>query len=414
MILEVRLANFFSIKDEVVLDLRGVRLNSAQARALEKNIISEDKMAALKSVILFGANASGKSNIIKAMRFCFGLILNSQNNHSGTVFMFQPFKYDGFTERPSSFFIRLLIDNVEYEYSFTLNRTRIISETLRYYPHGRVSKVFSRDELTGSSKKEKYQFGSQISRPLDIAESTSEKTLFLSRAAQMDREIARILYDYFYSSLIQDLIPLEDPRTDQIFKNHKEIIISSLRNSGSDITDIYFAGNHASPGGTLFHINEPAGVYSVSHRQEIPSINIVSYHKSNKELPFNFISEESAGTIKLFRLLITVIDAAANNRILIIDELDQHLHPLLTEYILQLFHESSSAQLISSMHSTFLLDLKKLRKDQIYFCSKKDDASTDLYSLADFTDFRETMDAEKAYLMGRFSAVPLTGIASMR
>lgn len=409
MILELRLANFFSIKEEVVLDLRGARLNSAYARTLEKNLISRNDSAALKSVILFGANASGKSNIIKTLRFCFGLILNSQNNHSGTIFNFQPFKFDGFHEKPSHFFIRFILNEVEYEYNFSLDRFKIISEALKYYPNGRISKVFTRNELTGNSKRDKYQFGSQISRPLDVAESTSEKTLFLSRAAQMDRELARNIFEYFLTSLVQDLIPIEDPRTELLYTTHKETVINALKNSSSDITDIHIIRNTAQNEGNFYHINEPASLYSASHMREVPGVNVISYHGRNSELPFNFLSEESAGTIKLFRLLITVIDAAANNKIMIVDEFDQHLHPLLTEYILRLFHESSSAQLIASMHSTFLLDLKKLRKDQIFFCSKKTDASTDLYSLADFTDFRETMDAEKAYLMGRFSAVPLTG-----
>ncbi len=95
-----------------------------------------------------------------------------------------------------------------------------------------------------------------------------------------------------------------------------------------------------------------------------------------------------------------------NDKILLIDEIEKSLHTKIVEYIINLFHISNSAQLIFTTHSTNLLDLSKFRKDQIFFTNKKDDSSTDLYSLFDYKDFRETMDLEKSYLQGRFDAIP--------
>jgi AAA15 family ATPase/GTPase len=104
--------------------------------------------------------------------------------------------------------------------------------------------------------------------------------------------------------------------------------------------------------------------------------------------------------------MLTVIDIVKNNKILLIDEIETSLHSKIVEYIVELFHASNSAQIIYTTHNTNLLNLDKLRKDQIYFVNKRDDGSSDLYSLFDYKDFRDTMDVEKAYLQGRFDAIP--------
>jgi AAA15 family ATPase/GTPase len=104
--------------------------------------------------------------------------------------------------------------------------------------------------------------------------------------------------------------------------------------------------------------------------------------------------------------MLTILDVIKNNKILLVDEIEMSLHTKIVEYIIELFNASKSAQLIYSTHNTNLLNLDKLRKDQIYFVNKKEDGSTDLYSLFDYKDFRDTMDVEKAYLQGRFDAIP--------
>ncbi|RMG80340.1 MAG: ATP-binding protein, partial [Bacteroidetes bacterium] len=128
--------------------------------------------------------------------------------------------------------------------------------------------------------------------------------------------------------------------------------------------------------------------------------------KKDPTIPFNFFSEESSGTIHLFTIFPTILEVIKNNKFVLFDELEAHLHPHIINFLLKLFNKSNSAQLLFATHNTFLLDLKKFRKDQILFCNKKEDASTEVYSLYDFSDFRETMDVEKAYLNGRFDAIP--------
>jgi AAA15 family ATPase/GTPase len=136
-------------------------------------------------------------------------------------------------------------------------------------------------------------------------------------------------------------------------------------------------------------------------------IQIKTYHKASPEIAFDFLSEESQGTIKLFFIMLTILDVVKNNKVLLIDEIEDSLHPKNIEYIFNIFRTGDKAQLICTTHNTRFLDLKKFRKDQIFFTNKKVDGSTDLYSLYDYSDFRDTMDLEKAYLQGRFDAIPL-------
>ena len=151
MVLEIRLSNFFSIDEEVVLNMRSANLQTKESKALLGNtfVCNDERM--LKTVAIYGANASGKSNIIKAIRACVQMIFDSHNYNENTVFAFTPFKFGGM-DKPSRFYISFLMDSVEYEYSFSLTKTEIITEELYYYPHGRRKLVFSRDERKGPDK----------------------------------------------------------------------------------------------------------------------------------------------------------------------------------------------------------------------------------------------------------------------
>ena len=201
MILEIRLSNFFSIKDEVVLDMQAANLQTKQAKTLEGNTFVVGGERLLKTVAIYGANASGKSSIINGIRACVRMIFESHNYNENTVFNFTPFKFGGMNE-PSRFFIRFLINRVEYEYSFSMTKLEIITEALYSYPKGRRSIVFVRDERKGPDKKDIYEFRSVIRRPLDVASNTSKKTLFISRASQMDRDVAKEVFRYFNERFI--------------------------------------------------------------------------------------------------------------------------------------------------------------------------------------------------------------------
>jgi AAA15 family ATPase/GTPase len=388
MILEIRLSNFYSIMNEVVLDMQAANLQTKSAKELEGNTFVCGNERMLKAVAIYGANASGKSNIIKAIRTCVSMIFESHNYNENTIYDFVPFKFGG-ESLPSRFFIRFLMGGVEYEYSFSMTRQAILQEALYYYPNGRRSMVFTRDESKGGEKKEVYEFKSAIRRPMDVAANTSKKTLFVSRASQMDRPIAKDVFNYFHDHFILNYSGLNAAPLETMLKEQKETLLRVLRIADSDIVDI-----------------------RCQHDEVLSKPKITTFHRVNPEVPFDFYAEESKGTQILFNMMLTILNIIRANKVLLIDEIETSLHPKLVEYIIGMFHHGEAAQLIFTTHNTCLLDTRKMRKDQIYFVNKLGDGSSDLYSLFDYKDFRESMDLSKAYLQGRFDAIPYIDEAS--
>lgn len=376
MILEIALTNFFSLNDKVVLDLQAARLQTKEARLLIHNTFVAGNERLLKTVAIYGANASGKSNIIKAIKAAVDMILQSHNFNEGDSFGFKPFKF-GCENEPSVFYIRFILEGIEHEYSFSCTKEAIITESLYYYPKGRKALIFSRDERKAGSKKEKYEFTSIIRRPLDVASNTSRKTLFISRASQMDREKAKEVYRWFNEQLVFSYRSKKAIGIDRFLDDNKEAVLRVLKAADSDIVEFSFKDGE-----------------------------LTTFHRRNPVLPFDFNTEESEGTKILFRIILTVIDVVRNNKVMFLDEVETSLHTRLVEYIINLFHCGECAQLVFTTHNTHLLDMTHFRKDQIFFVNKRDDGSSDLYSLYDYKDFREKMDLEKAYLQGRFDAVP--------
>lgn len=376
MILEIALTNFFSINEKVTLDMQAANIQTKEARALEDNTFSVGNERLLKTVAIYGANASGKSNIIKAIKAAVDMILDSHNYNEGDSFGFKPFKF-GDKNAPSEFYIRFIIDGIEHEYSFTCTRDEIITESLYYYPKGRRALIFSRDERKPGGKKEKYEFTTVIRRPMDVASNTSRKTLFISRASQMDREKAKEVYRWFNEQLVFSYRGKTSFAIDRFLGDNKDAVLRVLKAADSDIVEFTYKDGE-----------------------------LTTFHRRNPSLPFDFNSEESEGTKILFKIMLTVMDVVRNNKVMFLDEVETSLHTRLVEYLIGLFHSSKSAQLVFTTHNTHLLDMTRFRKDQIFFVNKRDDSSSDLYSLFDYKDFREKMDLEKAYLQGRFDAVP--------
>ena len=377
MVLEIRLSNMFSFRDEVTLDLQAAKIQTKKARELEGNLFSVDGEQMLKSVALFGANASGKSNVIKAIRACVNMVRSSHNYNVDTKFAISPFKFEDYANKPSSFYIRFLRNGVEYEYSFSFMHDEIITETLYYYPNGRKSLVFSRDESRGTEKKDIYEFKTVIKRPFDVADNTSKKTLYISRASQMDREIAQKIFLVFCNDIVLDYQVANIDSLDNLFKERKEQMLEVLRTADSDIIDFKIQNNA-----------------------------ITTFHRTNPSVAFDFETEESEGTKTLFRMMVRMIGIIHEGKMLLVDEIDNSLHTQLVEFVIGMFNHSDHAQLIYTTHNTHLLNTDFQRRDQVNFVNKREDGSSDLYSLFDFKDFRDTLDMEKAYLQGRFDAIP--------
>ena len=383
MVLRFRLKNVFSFRDEITLDLQAAKIQTEKGKALSGILFTINGEQILKSISMFGANASGKSNVIKGIKACVNMIRSSHTYNENTIFQVAPFKFDGYDKQPSSFYVRFIVDGIEYEYSFSLTQTEILTEQLYYYPRGRRSLVFTRDETKGPEKTEIYEFRQAIKRPMDVAANTSRKTLFVSRASQMDRDIAKKVFRFFTEDIVLDYkesaMPVED-----FLKTKKENILRILNAADSDIVDM-----------------------------KIQSNSLKTFHKSNPNIAFDFDTEESEGTKTLFQMMLGIINVVRNDRTLLMDGIDTNLHPHLVEYIINLFNRGNHAQLIYTAHNTHLLNTDFQRRDQVYFVNKRDDGCSELYSLYDFKDFRDNYDMEKAYLQGRFDAIPYLSIPNI-
>ena len=379
MILKIEFENFFSIRDMVRIDFRAANINTALARELEHNVMNWNGVPVLKSVGLFGPNASGKSNILKAIDFCCRMVLNSHLYNEGTVFNFEPFKFDGWQDKPSKFLIDFVCEGIEYEYSFELTKAKIISESLYHYPVGRRAKVFLR------GVDDKYSFGSGvISKPSDVVLNTSDKNLFLSRASSMNREIAQKLYRYFLNQFLLGLVNVNELMVLDSFNTYKKVILKALEICDTDITDIEARKEQV-----------PSPVAMPGHGdlsfKLIDVLKFKTFHRNQKDVMFDLDLEESSGTKKLFLILIRLLDVVKNRKSIMMDEFDMGLHTLLADFILDLIHASEGCQLLFSSHNTNLIDVKRLRRDQIVFVNKSEDGATEVYSLYDFKDFRENM-----------------------
>lgn len=397
MLLKIELENFYSIKDKVCIDFTAANINTAMSKSLADNVIDWNGTKILKTIGLFGPNASGKSSIIKAIRFCCSLILESNNHNAGAVFNFVPFKFDGCDKKPSRFLIDFVCENVEYEYSFSLTRTEILEESLFYYPNDRRAKVFTRNE----NAKQKYTFAEGIvNRPLDVAANVSRKNLFLSRASSMNRMLFQKLYLYFLQTFLLGFLNLNDKVTEELFNEYKPVIMEALSICDSDISDIKIIREKITmPMQNPFALN-------MSNVIEHEITRFETTHKKSPEIPFDMQTEESSGTIQLFGILLRLLDVVQNGKSIMLDEFDASLHTRLADFVIDLVHASRNAQMLFTSHNTNIIDVRRLRRDQIVFVSKKDDGSTETYSLYDYKDFRENMDAEKGYIQGRFDAVP--------
>lgn len=402
MLLKFSISNFYSIKDTVTVDFEAERISTEGAKSLSDNVFVADGKKYLKTIGIFGPNASGKSSIFKAVLFCNRLVLDSYMNNEGAAFNFMPFKFDGYDEKPSEFTINFVCDGTEYEYSFSLTRKEIVSESLFYYPGKRRAKIFTRNEQVGKSKSEIFSFADgAFVKPMDVAQSAGRNTLFISRASQMDRELAKKIYNFFLTEFYVGIPQIRTNYAVGLFEKNKPLILEALRMADSDIVDIEVRKEK---------INVPAVAPDLQFG--IPAIQtevitrFLTTHKRNPKIKFDLYAEESAGTIQIFSLLIVLLDICKRGKTLIVDEFDLRLHTELAQFIINMVHAAKSAQLLFTSHNTNLIDVKKFRRDQICFTNKRDDGSTEFYSLFDFKDFRENMDAEKGYLQGRFDAVP--------
>lgn len=420
MLAEFRVSNFRSFKNEQVLSLVASCSESSNSNSLQ---IGEYRI--LKTVAVYGANASGKSNLLKALDCMHSIVENSAGYKPSDKLPVVPFLFDDESKtQPSSFEVTFFADNIRYQYGFTAMKERIHNEWLYAYPLKRQQKWFERwiDDNSGESQ---IEFGSFLKgSKLSLWSKVKENSLFLSVAAQWNHEQLMSIYEWI-SSKLRQLPPLSIGRylTDKLLYESKiesksrdlyELAINILHRADFGITE--FDIDRATSEQLSIPDEFPGEIKTriVQEFKENPPYFTKAYHHNQvtgKKYPLVF-DEESDGTIKFYAHLGPLLESVAFGYTLIQDELESSLHPLLSRSIVETIrrseHDGVCAQLIFTTHDTTLLDPDLFGRDQIWFTEKDESGATQLYSLADYKEKPRKGEAmQKRYLAGRYGAVPI-------
>jgi AAA15 family ATPase/GTPase len=414
MLIEFEVGNFLSFNKPVRLSMVAA---NADKELLESNTFDIDNCRLLRSAVIYGANASGKSNLLDAMRFMQWFVMNSsKETQAQDEIDVIPFKLDYASESaPSRFEAIFLIDGIRYRYGFEANRKHVTDEWLFCSVKTKEDVLFLRtcDEI---DVRDGFKEGSGLEN------KTRDNALFLSVAAQFNGEISKLILKWFAG--FRALFGLFDQRYENYTalqmqsSNMRPLLLSLIQEADLGIEDLTVAEAPKEPTTTKdFVYNDLEQVFP-------PKLFLISsLHKKYRDgvpdgiVTMNFASEESEGTKKFFRIAGPILDCLQNGYIVCIDELDAKLHPNLTRAVVKLFNSSANtknAQLIFTTHDTNLLQYGDLRRDQIWFTEKDQFSVTDLYSLAEFkteggASIRKDEAYEKNYIKGKYGAVPFLG-----
>ena len=412
MLVEFRVGNFRSIRDEQVLSLV-----ASSDKSLRDTHVHETGLKAvpgvLRSAAIYGANASGKSNVIKALKYMRDVVLQSATKvPPEQTYNVQSFRFDqGTKEDSTEFEITFLKEGVRHEYGFSMNQKRFLSEHLTVYKTAKPQHWFDRwyDE---STENDVYEYKTGLTGPKQVwEEATRPNALFLSMASQLNSKKLRSIYEWFAESLV---IFNEDDRLSPDY-TVKEI---SDRNAGDEVSKFIAAADISVERIDVEPIKALSKAVFVDFEtgktevrdEEQEQFAVHFYHKSDAgDATFEFM-DESAGTRNLFTLAGPVLDILKRGKTLVIDELDTSLHPLIVHHLVKLFHNDETnqgnAQLIFSTHDTSLLDSAGLfRRDQIWFTNKGHDQATKLVGLSEYKP-RKGEALERGYLSGRYGGIP--------
>lgn len=400
MILEFSVKNFLSFKEKVTFSMIA---NSN--KELNDNYVEIGGNKVLKSAAIYGANASGKSNLFKILTLVVLMLRSSNSVDINAKLPLIPFKFDkGSVNKPSEFEIKFILDETRYVYGFIADKDKIYDEYLYYYPNGRETKIFDRTNINEYSYTQKDE---KILR--EIEAKNAQNKFFLATATNWNFDKTKAAYNFLTNGIgtCNNLEILKNMAYKMYETNPdylKDFAIDFLQKADFNIED-YQISQIDVPGEFLTAIPE----FIAKTLPDKPKAYQVLFKHKNSD---NYLSidEESLGTQMIFAFIPFLADSLKNKKVLIIDELDKSLHPFLVQYIVEIFNDAeinkNGSQLIFNTHDTNLLDLNILRRDQIWFTEKNSETGeSDLYSLSDFS-VRKQENVEKGYMLGRYGAVP--------
>ena len=414
MLIEFRVKNFRSLRDEQTLSLVADKDKSLQ----ESNTMPSGIKAAptlLRSMAIFGPNAGGKSNLIKALQFMRAVVAESASvMQPGQTFHTQSFRFEGTSvAQPTEFDVSFVLDGIRYQFGFALTAQRITREYLLVYKAFKPQLWFERyfDEESG---KDLYDFGTGLKGPKSVWEgATRPNALFLSMAVQLNSEQLQPVFAWFVNQLaiFNEITPLGQHFSIEMLRKPegKRAICDFLTSADISISDIEVVTRKVS--GQAVHFDVAAEKTEVrNEEQEVHEL--LFHHVTDHGEDVFSLGDESMGTRNLLFLTGPVLEILDKGMVLVVDELGSSLHPLLVRRLVELFQNSrfnkKGAQLIFTSHDTSLLDQDLFRRDQIWFVEKDRDQASKLYPLSDFSP-RKNEALERGYLMGRYGALPFLG-----
>jgi uncharacterized protein len=403
MLIEFSVENFLSFRDRVTLSM-----DASSGRKLPQNTIEiSETRRFLKSAAIYGANSSGKSNLIKAVNFMFSMVATSHNFNINTEIPISKFKLDtNCYNQPSFFEMKFICGKVTYRYGFSCNSKCIIDEYLFYFKGKKEKYIFKRTNT------ETFDFGEDEEQQEMIKSQVIDNTLYLSRATQLKYQKTKDPYLFFSNLIINKNLTWEGYTVNKLYKdpNFKKRIIEIFRKGDfGGIQDIKIEKEKKNLQKLNFSVNQEnkSSIQIGSSIEDVFEVKFTHQNENGQQISFDRL-EESDGTYNTLVLLGPLFDIMENGKVAFIDELDSSLHPNITRLLLMLFHSKKNkknGQLIFTAHDATLLDNELFRTDQIYFCSKEPNKHTILSSLYDY-DVRQVTDFEKIYLSGRVGGIP--------
>lgn len=422
MILQFSIKNFKTFKDKVTLSL--IASNYDKDTRENDNIYYEESfgLRLLKSAVVYGPNASGKSKLMEAFMFMRHFIINSsKESQKGDKIDIEPFMLSVETEdEPTEFEVVFVYKSILYRYGFEVTKERVISEWLFQKPKTKEIEVFYRDENNIDTHPRSFTKGRTVVKEGLVRNNA----LLISVAAQFNDNIAINVIDWFerlktLSGLNESgyqgytMSKTEDPK-------HKAKILDLLKAADLGIQDIQLEKLDIDklPKDIPKEIRDKIIKQVNDEKAEFVSDVLTTHKKYNLNrkaignVSFSLDDDESSGTRKFFALTGPILDVIENGYTLVVDELDSKLHPNLVCKIVSLFNSKelnkNNAQLIFNTHDTNLLSTGLFRRDQIWFTDKNKYGEARLYSLADFKsdEVRKTEPFEENYIRGKYGAVP--------
>ena len=404
MLIRFSFKNFKSFKDETVLDMEATSLKEH-----EYNVVKTDNINLLKVAAIYGANASGKTNVLQAFDYMKKRILVSDDSKKNSpidednVYSFM------INNEPISLEVEILAENNKiYKYGFDVLKDSIVSEWLYIKKINKFYTIFERERNNVTMKS-----NNKISGLANI----DERTLFLNIYSKIDKdnEDFNNVYDWFVNT---NYLDLGNPRFEDFINTRISLKILSDEKYKKELLRFIKTFDSGIEGIKT----TPDSIEEVQNNNRVVKVELI-HRGENNELKVLPLELESNGTRKMFHLFDFFMDALRNGMVLFIDELDAKLHPLLTRYIINLFHNSETnignGQLIYSTHDTVNLNKETFRRDEIWFTEKNRDGVSEMYALSDYIlddedgnnksgkKVRNDATYNKDYLTGRYGAIPI-------